>query len=142
MGLRVIAPAFVNIRPHAVVVTPVSKGVAVVTYGSLAGAGISVEEDETHGCKRTVCSLARLGTCCNHSDFTGLVPPTEAKVALSSWSLAYIEPLVEAFNARNLGVEAEAVQLSPDQEHLRGAGPLLRQRPDGQRRVSGVSRHA
>jgi hypothetical protein len=72
----------------------------------------------------------------------GLVPPTEAKVALSSWSLAYIEPLVEAFNARNLGVEAEAVQLSPDQEHLRGAGPLLRQRPDGQRRVSGASGHA
>lgn len=44
----------------------------------------------------------------------GLGASTEAKVTLSSWSLRYIDPLVEAFNAKNLGVEAEAVPLGPD----------------------------
>ena len=44
----------------------------------------------------------------------GLLTCVEAKVAVSAWNLNYVEPLVEAFNAKNLGVEAEAVQLSPD----------------------------
>jgi len=35
-------------------------------------------------------------------------------VTVSSWSLRYVEPLVEAFNAKGLGIEAEAVQLRPD----------------------------
>lgn len=54
------------------------------------------------------------------------VTHAEAKVSLSSWSLTYIEPLVEAFNAKNLGVEAEAVQLSMDALKTRlisGMGP-------------------
>ena len=44
----------------------------------------------------------------------GLLTCVEAKVAVSAWNLNYVEPLVEAFDAKNLGVEAEAVQLSPD----------------------------